>query len=334
MIKLLFIAFSIPGLVGGENTRFCRHKTAAYLCTTMVVQLLANVQQGDFRALARAISYIENGVHDFADQLAANTPGNIPVIGVTGPPGAGKSTLVDALIGHYVQQQKRVAVLCVDPSSSLYHGALLGDRIRMGDWYNHPAVFIRSLATRGSLGGLHPRIIEITDLLRLAPFDQILIETVGVGQNEIEIAGLADTTLVVLAPEAGDDIQSMKAGLLEVADIFVVNKSDRPDADLFVRNLRSMQTPAFRREGRDIPVIKTIASQKQGIGELAILIGQAHKKELSSGKRYRLLAEQAYLLIQYQRMKDVDRQELAAAIEALAKAGNFNLYRFVKDHTT
>ncbi|HXB06211.1 MAG TPA: methylmalonyl Co-A mutase-associated GTPase MeaB [Puia sp.] len=297
----------------------------------MTAQLLADVQRGDFRALARAISYIENGVQDYTDVLAAGRSVDTPVIGITGPPGAGKSTLVDALIGHYVQQQKRVAVLCVDPSSSLYHGALLGDRIRMCDWYNHPSVFIRSLATRGALGGLHPRMIEIADLVKQAPFDHILIETVGVGQNEIEIAGLADTTLVVLAPEAGDDIQSMKAGLLEVADIFVVNKSDRPDADLFVRNLRSMQGPAFRREGRDIPVAKTIASQKQGIEELAGLIAMDRQKEHAAGKRYRLLAEQAYLLMQAQRMKGVDRQELAAAIEILSRQGSFNLYQFVKD---
>jgi len=308
----------------------------------MAVQLLTDVKRGDFRALARAISYVENGVHNYIDDLADHyrdhqTPGNtarIPVTGITGPPGAGKSTLVDALIGHFVQQEKRVAVLCIDPSSSLYHGALLGDRIRMSEWYNHPAVFIRSLATRGALGGLHPRMIEITDVVRQAPFDHILIETVGVGQNEIEIAGLADTTLVVLAPEAGDDIQSMKAGLLEVADIFVVNKSDRPDADLFVRNLRSMQTPAFRREGRDIPVVKTIASQKQGIGELTQLIEQHLEKAVASGKRYRLLAEQAWLLIQQQRMKNIDRKELAAAIEALSKTGAFNLYQFVKTYTT
>lgn len=297
----------------------------------MPEQLLANLQKGDFRALARAISYVENGVREFSDQLADLAPGATPVTGITGPPGAGKSTLVDALIGHFVNQQKRVAVLCVDPSSSLYFGALLGDRIRMSDWYNHPSVYIRSLATRGSLGGLHPRMIGITGLVKLAPFDHILIETVGVGQNEIEIAGLADTTVVVLAPEAGDDIQSMKAGLLEVADIFVVNKSDRPDADLFVRNLRSMQGPAFRREGRDIPVVKTIASQKEGIGELARLIHQDREKELSMSKRYRLLAEQAYLLIQHHRMTGVDRKALATTIEALSKEGAFNLFRFVKD---
>jgi len=291
-------------------------------------QLWSALQQGDRRALARAISYIENGVHDFAGLLAGCTPSDIPVIGITGPPGAGKSTLADALIGHYVMEEKRVAVLCIDPSSSLYFGALLGDRIRMSEWYTHESVFIRSLATRGSPGGLHPRAIEITDLLKQAPFDLVLIETVGVGQNEIAIAGLADTTLIVLAPEAGDDIQSMKAGLLEVADIFVVNKSDRPDADLFVHNLRSMQSPAFRRESRDIPIVKTIATQKQGIGELAQRISE-HRKNGSSGKRYGLLAEQAWLLIQQQRMQDVDRKILAEQIGELSKKGEFNLYRFV-----
>jgi LAO/AO transport system kinase len=210
-------------------------------------QRLQEIRKGDTRALARAISYIENDIEDYGPLLAALPPSPVKIIGVTGPPGAGKSTLVDALIGHAVAAQEKVAVLCVDPSSSLYFGALLGDRIRMSDWYNHPGVFIRSLSTRGSLGGLNPRIIGITDLLKAAPFDSIIVETVGVGQNEIEIAGLADTTLVVLAPEAGDDIQSMKAGLLEIADIFVVNKSDRPGADLFVRQLRSITSARSNR---------------------------------------------------------------------------------------
>jgi LAO/AO transport system kinase len=297
-------------------------------------QLWKALRGGDRRALARAISYIENGVTDFADILAAGTGGDIPVIGITGAPGAGKSTLADALIGHYVAEGQRIAVLCVDPSSSLYFGALLGDRIRMSDWYAHPDVYIRSLATRGSLGGLHPRAIEITNFLKQGPFDRILLETVGVGQNEIAVAGLADTTLVVLAPEAGDDIQSMKAGLLEVADIFVVNKSDRPDADLFVHNLRSMQTPAFRREGRDIPVVKTIATQKQGIGELAEHIAADLKKNIASSRRYHLLAEQAWLLIQQHRMQGVDRQALAEKIEALSSKGEFNLFRFVREWVT
>jgi LAO/AO transport system kinase len=291
-------------------------------------QRLQEIRKGDTRALARAISYIENDIEDYGPLLAALPPSPVKIIGVTGPPGAGKSTLVDALIGHAVAAQEKVAVLCVDPSSSLYFGALLGDRIRMSDWYNHPGVFIRSLSTRGSLGGLNPRIIGITDLLKAAPFDSIIVETVGVGQNEIEIAGLADTTLVVLAPEAGDDIQSMKAGLLEIADIFVVNKSDRPGADLFVRQLRSMQSPAFRREGRNIPIVKTIASQKQGIGELARLIREDSARDLSA-RRYRVLAERAYLLIQQQKMKGISKQELVEKIEAAWKDGDFNLYRFV-----
>ena len=226
-----------------------------------------------------------------------------------------------------------MAVLCVDPSSSFYFGALLGDRIRMSEWYNHPAVYIRSLSTRGSLGGLNHRIIGIIDLLKAAPFDQIIVETVGVGQNEIEVAGIADRTLVVLAPEAGDDIQSMKAGLMEIADIFVVNKSDRPDADVFVRHLRSIQSLSARRDARDIPIIKTVASQRQGIGDLALAIRESLQREEHSGRRFRVLAECAWLLIQQKKMQGVSKQDLAGKIEAAMKEGPFNLYRFVASLT-
>ena len=292
---------------------------------------MADLRNGDVRALARAISYAENGVEDYSALLAETPPAKVPVIGVTGPPGAGKSTLVDALIGHFIGEGKKVAVLCVDPSSTFYYGALLGDRIRMSDWYNHPSVFIRSLATRGSLGGLHPRIIEITDLLRSAPFDLILVETVGVGQNEIEIVGLADATLVVLAPEAGDDIQSMKAGLLEIADIFVVNKSDRPDADAMVRNLRMMQTGGDEGERREPVVVKTIALQKEGIPALAALIMEQLTRARSSRKYFRVLAEQAYLLIQYKKMRAIDKRELEKRIGELCERNAFNLYRFVDE---
>ena len=153
--------------------------------------------------------------------------------------------MTDALIGSLINEDKKIGVLCVDPSSPFNLGALLGDRIRMSEWYNHPNVFIRSLASKGSLGGLHPKIIEITDLMKAAGFDYIIIETVGVGQSEVDIAALADVTIVVLVPEGGDEIQTMKAGIMEIADIFVVNKSDRPDADTFVNNLKMMLAPAF-----------------------------------------------------------------------------------------
>ncbi|HLI94050.1 MAG TPA: hypothetical protein VKU83_10585, partial [Puia sp.] len=204
---------------------------------------------------------------------------------------------------------------------------------RMSEWYNHPSVYIRSLSTRGSLGGLSPRIIGITELLKAAPFDTIIIETVGVGQNETEIAGLADCTLVVLAPEAGDDIQSMKAGLMEIADVFVVNKSDRPDADVFVGHLRAMQAPAFRRESREIPILKTVATERRGIDELAAAIRQSLQDPDSSEKRVRLLAERAYVLIQQKRMAGISKAGLAEKIEAAVRAGGFSLRAFVAAFT-
>ena len=207
--------------------------------------LSQEIKQGNTKSLARCISLIENEVEGYEHFLQSLPAFDTPVIGLTGPPGAGKSTLTDSLIGLLVKEGKKVAVLCIDPSSPFNLGALLGDRIRMSNWYNHPDVFIRSLATRGSLGGLHPKILEITDTCKAAGFDYVIVETVGVGQSEIEIAGLADVTVVVLVPEAGDEVQTMKAGLMEIADVFAVNKADRPEADLFVRNLRLMLAPAF-----------------------------------------------------------------------------------------
>src|SRR5688572_32917467 len=279
----------------------------------MAQELLTKLQKGDIKTLARSISLVENEAGDYED-LLQSLPTNItiPVIGITGPPGAGKSTLADALIGELVNAGKKVAVLCVDPSSPFNLGAVLGDRIRMSNWYNHPGVFIRSLATRGSLGGLHPKIIEITDLLKASGFDFIIVETVGVGQSEVEIAGLADVTVVVLVPEAGDEVQTMKAGLMEIADIFVVNKADRPDADTFYRNLKLMLQPAFHATAVDIPVVNTIASQKKGIGELYEAMKGRFKHTQTTEKKYRLLAEKAYHLLQKHRMKDVRKDELLA----------------------
>jgi len=292
-------------------------------------ELLQQSQEGNIKSLARAISFIENeepGYLDLLKSIRHSSTANI--IGITGPPGAGKSTLVDSLIGILVKTGKKIAVLCVDPSSPFNLGALLGDRIRMSEWYTHPNVFIRSLATRGSMGGLHPKIIEITDLLKSAFFDTIIIETVGVGQSEIEIAGLAETTVVVVVPEAGDEVQTMKAGLMEIADVFVVNKSDRPDADLFVKNLRLMLAPAFHTHKQEIPIIKTVATEKKGVDELMTAIQNHHSTEQNE-KRTWLLTEKAWQLIVDKKMKAVTKEKIREMILLEKKQPGFNLYSFI-----
>lgn len=292
-------------------------------------ELLSQVQQGNIKALARSISLVENEHPGYEKLLQSLPPSQSKIIGITGPPGAGKSTLVDALIGELISHGRKVAVVCVDPSSPFNHGAVLGDRIRMSDWYTHKNVFIRSLATRGSMGGLHPKIIEIADLLKACQFDHIIVETVGVGQSEVEIAGLADVTVVVVVPEAGDEIQTMKAGLMEIADLFVVNKADRPDADMFVRNLRLMLAPSFSKKEEEVPVVKTVAARKEGIKELAVLIEQQLGKAGTNEKSSWLMAEKAFYLIGQKRMKNVDKHRLKEEIELALMQGNFNLYQFI-----
>jgi len=295
-------------------------------------EYLQRIGKGDYKALARCISLIENEVPGYETILEELPTLHTPIIGITGPPGAGKSTLTDSLIEQIIKEGKKVGVLCVDPSSPFNLGALLGDRVRMSNWYNNPNVFIRSLATRGSLGGLHPKIIELTELLKVAQFDYIIVETVGVGQSEIEIAGLADTTVVVVVPEAGDEIQNMKSGLMEIANLFVVNKSDRPGADLFAKNLRLMLAPAFHKQETPVAVIKTSALQKQGIEELYEAIQLNIKHHTVNIKHFWLLAEKAYYLIQQKRMSNVDKEVLKEKIEAAGD--DFNLYSFIKSYTT
>lgn len=293
-------------------------------------EIYQHLLTGDEKSLARAISLVENeweGYETFLKKLPSN---NTKIIGITGAPGAGKSTLVDALIAKMVAAGEKVAVICVDPSSPFNLGAVLGDRIRMSEWYHHPSVFIRSLATRGSLGGLHPKIFEIAELMKAAGYTQIIIETVGVGQSEVEIAGLADTTIVVLVPEAGDDIQTMKAGLMEIADVFVVNKADRPGADTFVNNLKQMLAPAFQRKQATIPILKTIASNKDGIDYLYQIIQelqQTSSKQLN--RRAWLMAQKAYHLIQQKKMEGILKEDLQKAWENKQEP---NLYRFIEPY--
>lgn len=299
------------------------------------LELLQQVQQGDVKALARSISLIENEQPGYEILLQSLPASGTKIIGITGPPGAGKSTLVDSLIGLLTSAGKRVGVICVDPSSPFNLGAVLGDRIRMSEWYTHPGVFIRSLATRGSMGGLHPKIIEIADLMKAFPLDHIIIETVGVGQSEIEIAGLADFTVVVMVPEAGDEVQTMKAGLMEIADVFVVNKADRPDADVFVKNLRLMLAPTFSKHYNEVQIVKTVASQKEGVKELLDIILHELQKTHLSDKKFWLLAEKAYWLIQQQRMKNISKEALKKEIEAsYIRTKSFNLYQFITNLET
>lgn len=262
------------------------------MVSTDVAALAAQLLAGDKRALARAISLLEDRAPEGQALLAkvwAHT-GRARRIGITGPPGAGKSTLCDKLAAHYLAEGKKVGIIAVDPSSAFSGGAILGDRIRMADRFLEPNVFIRSMATRGHMGGLSRATTDAADLIDAAGYDLILLETVGVGQDEVEVIEAADTVLVVLVPGLGDDIQAIKAGLMEIADIYVINKADRDGAERLESEIKTMQGLAATAQDWEPPVLHTVARDNRGVAELAQVIA-AHGARGIAGERQQRTAQ-------------------------------------------
>lgn len=303
-----------------------------------VPELVERARDGQARAVGRLISLVEDAsprLREVAAELAPHT-GHATIIGLTGSPGVGKSTSTSALVRAYRQQGKRVGVLAVDPSSPFSGGALLGDRIRMQDHATDPGVFIRSMSTRGHLGGLSWATPQALRVLDGTGFDVILIETVGVGQAEVEIASTADTTLVLLAPGMGDGIQAAKAGILEIADVFVVNKADRDGADNVVRDLRNMLGLGGRHSAAGAwrpAIVKTVAEKEQGVEDVVEAIAQhrawmADKGVLHERRLARAAAEIAALSLTQlrERMGDIEGRASLRALSEKVVAGETDPY--------
>jgi len=256
--------------------------------TNHIPEFVQRIRNGDIRALSRAISAVEDHTPESTALLKALFPhsGNALLLGVTGSPGAGKSTLVDQVARVYRSQGKSVGIVAVDPTSPFSGGAILGDRIRMQSHHADAGIFIRSMATRGSLGGLSSTTADVATVLDASGRDVVMIETVGVGQDEVDIVRLADVTIVVLVPGMGDDVQTIKAGIMEIADIFVINKADRDGAERVEREIRAMQSLAMRKDNWTPPIVKTVASNGSGIDELVQAIEKYHSY-LEDGGRAR-----------------------------------------------
>ncbi len=267
--------------------------------TSLIPALVERLIQGDRAAASRLMTVVENRRVGYREALRLITPhtGRAHLLGITGPPGAGKSTLVNKLVVHYRIEGKTIGVVAVDPTSAVSGGAILGDRIRMLGFYQDPGVFVRSMASRGQLGGLSAATADVTRVMDALGCDIVIIETVGVGQDEVSIAGLADTTLLVEVPGMGDDVQAIKAGVLEIADLLVINKADREGADRLANHLKSaMRLVPYPHGAWVPPIIKTIAAEGGGISELADAIAkhQAYLHEsghLEEKRRARLQAE-------------------------------------------
>ena len=261
----------------------------------IIDQLVTSLLEGDSRSLARAISFVENEDPRAFEILRAVYPSarNVPVVGITGPAGVGKSSLVDQLIANYRNAGMKVGVVAVDPSSPFSGGAILGDRIRMQRHGIDPDVFIRSMATRGKLGGIAAATFDVVDLINASGKDIILIETVGVGQDEIDVVKVANTTVVVLMPGLGDEVQAMKAGLMEIADLLVINKSDRPETDKMEMELHAVLS-FFQAENVWHPqIIRTIATENSGIDQLVAAIRDHNQYLNQSGRLQEKLREQS-----------------------------------------
>jgi len=280
------------------------------------MSLSEDVVAGRYRALAQAISLVERD-DPAAERLLAEIyaeTGRSRIIGVTGSPGAGKSTLVASLTRHYRRQGKRVGIIAVDPTSPFTGGAILGDRIRMADLYTDRGVFIRSMATRGFLGGLARATNDVVDLLDAAGFDIVLVETVGVGQDEVEVIRTVQTNMVVLVPGMGDDIQAIKAGIMEIGDIFVVNKADRPGADKTVTEVTMMMSLVEEHGDYIPPIVKTVASRNEGIAELDTAIVNHFDYLAGSGELDRRNRDRVRIRIETQ-LKEKFMQHARAATE-------------------
>lgn len=286
----------------------------------------------NFKKLAREISVVENELPGYFQILTnLNFEKKTPVIGITGPPGSGKSTLLNALVKQLIKTDKfNIAIIAVDPSSPFNYGSILGDRIRMQGIFNQPNIFIRSVASRGSLGGLSTKIIEITDVVKDKSFDYIFVETVGVGQSEVEIAGLADITVVTLTPNTGDDIQMIKAGILEIADIFALNKADLQGSETLFSFLRKIIHQNYTKE-KAPALVKTIASKDGGIDKLLKAINLKCKtNELNHNKKATLMAEKTIKLLQSKYTRHISKSKLVKHLQNELKKNNFQLYKFVQ----
>jgi LAO/AO transport system kinase len=288
---------------------------------------------GKSRPLAQAITLVESHDGRATRLLAELYPqtGRARIIGITGSPGAGKSTLVAAMARHYRAQEKRVGIIAVDPTSPFTGGAILGDRIRMSDLYTDRGVFIRSMATRGFLGGLAKATNDVVDILDAAGFDIVLVETVGVGQDEVEVVRTVQTNVVVLVPGMGDDIQAIKAGIMEIGDVFVVNKADRPGADKTVTEVTMMMSLVEEHGDWIPPIVKTVASKSQGIAELDEALGKHYDYLAASGELDRRNRDRVRIRIETQLKEGfmerliggtIPREEYEALLEDVLRKQN------------